>query len=315
MDNSLPTSNQKLRLTSFKSKFKAPKLPFQFDFFLSPGVYAVVNTTDNRYYIGESVNVASRLADHKTILEAKTKSHECIPMQKDWDKHGSSSFEFYILEVGPQWTDRSKRLSAERRYIQLVGSENVYNSISLAPILKKEGDGTRRPYANSKPVVIEAVIYISISEAARSLGVTPGVIKNHICDSNEKDWHFFESDTDRSTKIGRAVVDSDKKLFVSLEATAQFHTRSVKTIRKYIREKNNWFFFDQLLAEQQEKIRRLNPDAPEIFSVNTGRPVKVGKTIYPSIKKAALAYQIDPKSVQKRIKSKKKQFEHWEWAE
>lgn len=72
----------------------------------------ILNTNNNKYYIGESENVAHRLAGHFQSLKRK-KSHDCADLQKDWDLQNGKNFSFQILFMRPEWSERSTRLQKE----------------------------------------------------------------------------------------------------------------------------------------------------------------------------------------------------------
>jgi hypothetical protein len=50
-------------------------LPFYFNDFFQPGIYAIFNKKRNIYYIGEANNIAMRLSQH--ISQLSKKNHKC----------------------------------------------------------------------------------------------------------------------------------------------------------------------------------------------------------------------------------------------
>lgn len=60
-----------------------------------PGIYKILNTKNNKYYIGSSVNLKNRLSSHKRALEDN--SHKNKRLQRDWNKYGSNNFKIEIL--------------------------------------------------------------------------------------------------------------------------------------------------------------------------------------------------------------------------
>ena len=60
------------------------------------GIYAIVCTSTNKYYIGQAVNIKKRWATHLSTL--KRNIHFNIKLQRAWNKYGESSFCFIILE-------------------------------------------------------------------------------------------------------------------------------------------------------------------------------------------------------------------------
>lgn len=99
-------------------------IPFN-DYF-QPGIYMIHNTQKNKYYIGETDNIADRLAGHFKSLNKK-KSHDSNELQKDWDLQNGKNFVFAILFIGPELSEKTIRLQKERELVLSLGQENVYN--------------------------------------------------------------------------------------------------------------------------------------------------------------------------------------------
>jgi len=64
---------------------------------LKSGVYAIININDGRRYVGSSVNIRYRFTHHRSLLRAG--KHHSIHLQAAWNKYGSASFAFRILEL------------------------------------------------------------------------------------------------------------------------------------------------------------------------------------------------------------------------
>ena len=89
------------------------------------GIYKIENTTNHKVYIGQSVNIEGRWAKHLTLLQHN--KHGNKHLQSAWNKYGSGSFVFSVLEecCVEQLTER------EQYYIDLYGglnSSNNYNN-------------------------------------------------------------------------------------------------------------------------------------------------------------------------------------------
>lgn len=61
-----------------------------------PGVYVITNTESRRVYIGSTVNLPRRQAQHKHRLRGGT--HDNPHLQNAWDKYGEAAFRFEVLE-------------------------------------------------------------------------------------------------------------------------------------------------------------------------------------------------------------------------
>lgn len=61
------------------------------------GVYQIVNRINGKRYIGESVSITKRFAEHKHDLEKH--SHHCKALQKAWNRSPSICFKFRPREI------------------------------------------------------------------------------------------------------------------------------------------------------------------------------------------------------------------------
>ena len=105
------------------------------------GIYCIENITNNKKYIGQSVNIYDRWYKHKHSL--RQGNHDNDFLQKSWNRHGEECFKFYILEE----CDKDSLDEKEKYYIELYNTldENCgYN-------LKKGGqDGVISIYGKIK---------------------------------------------------------------------------------------------------------------------------------------------------------------------
>lgn len=77
--------------------------------FADPGVYLIINELSNRVYVGQSINMYSRLRNHKHYIDGKaiSKNRVYVKMAEDRVKHGINSFQFlrYVLMPGKELED------------------------------------------------------------------------------------------------------------------------------------------------------------------------------------------------------------------
>ena len=64
---------------------------------LNPGIYAIVNITNNKKYIGSATRLKERFRNHKTLL--RRNKHFNSHLQNAWNKYGEDNFKFEILEI------------------------------------------------------------------------------------------------------------------------------------------------------------------------------------------------------------------------
>jgi len=312
LDNSLPSCKE----TPNASKNNELKIalpdpqgePFKFNHFFQPGIYAIFNTENEKYYIGEANNLAQRLSEHYENL--KNRRHDCAELKEDWNLHGAAKFEFIILEIGfDPYSERVKRLQSQGEYIRKYRN-NTYNRIGLNETPKVLQ--TTNQQHNSIKVLAYDVTYKSVSAAARANGICLSTARNRLNDPNDLNWRFAENLRRAVSNVARPVV-VDNTYYASVSIAAAANGVSEKTVRKNIREKANWNNFDTLTPEEKEKIPNLNALINESGSFLHGRRVQVRNEIFPSIKKAAQAFNIDPRTVRKRINSTN--FPDWKWAD
>jgi group I intron endonuclease len=76
------------------------------------GVYAIVNRSEDRRYIGSSVDIPRRWCEHRTRLQRGLHTNKIL--QAAWDKYGAVSFDWVILEPV---ADRNEMIEREQYWI------------------------------------------------------------------------------------------------------------------------------------------------------------------------------------------------------
>ena len=75
---------------------------------MKSGIYIIENIANAKKYVGQSINVRSRIGKHKSYL--KSGKHENIYLQRTYDKYGLESFVFDIIEYCPiEFLDERER--------------------------------------------------------------------------------------------------------------------------------------------------------------------------------------------------------------
>ena len=164
------------------------------------GIYEIRNLLNNHRYIGSSININKRWAEH--INDLKADRHANRYLQNAWNKYGQEYFEFNLLE---ECESNKDLLIIEQRYLDsnpeynickiagnslgVVFSDERKVKIGLANSKRKIKDSTRKKYSNNsknslwnarqrKPVVMIDLFgrlvceFNSIIEAAKYLGDT-----------------------------------------------------------------------------------------------------------------------------------------------
>lgn len=81
---------------------------------MTVGIYCIENTTNNKKYVGQSVNIEERLKTHKRLLNKKDYKEENQYLIMSWIKYGSEVFTMYIIEE----CDKRNLDEKERFYIK-----------------------------------------------------------------------------------------------------------------------------------------------------------------------------------------------------
>lgn len=85
------------------------------------GVYAIVNTLNNKKYVGSSSNIRKRYRQHYNELSKN--HHVNAHLQRAFNKYGKDVFEFWILE---QCEDiRDTLFTIEQKWIDSNGDYNI----------------------------------------------------------------------------------------------------------------------------------------------------------------------------------------------
>lgn len=92
-----------------------------------PGVYRWRNTVNDKVYIGSTINLRRRKAEHILRLGKGDESNEYF--QRAWSKYGADKFEFTILER----CRADNRLECEQRWIDKFHSMDERFGYNLIP--------------------------------------------------------------------------------------------------------------------------------------------------------------------------------------
>lgn len=89
------------------------------------GVYKIINTINNKIYVGSSIKLNSRFRRHTYALEKS--QHHNPHLQRAWNKYSEDSFEFKIIE---QVDDKEILIEREQYWINKLNPE--YNIRKIA---------------------------------------------------------------------------------------------------------------------------------------------------------------------------------------
>ena len=92
---------------------------------MKSGIYFIINTINNKKYVGSSCNIIKRFQHHKYYLT--NNSHNNPILQRAWNKYGADNFVFLIIEK----CDISVLLIREQFYIDLGSDYNICKNVSI----------------------------------------------------------------------------------------------------------------------------------------------------------------------------------------
>lgn len=188
------------------------------------GVYMIENSSNNKIYIGVSVDIKNRFMNHKTLL--RNNKHPNKLMQNDYNKLGiegkTDMFLYSVLEEG---INTRKIDEAEKYYIEKYDSmENGYNSRFASNYGKSDKNKSK---ANRQAIIKERKMWsiekcrmnskLSVSEMANYLGVSEISYKNMEETNDFKIGFKFSDFCDRvdvpSSFIFCSINGKDRKKF------------------------------------------------------------------------------------------------------
>lgn len=92
------------------------------------GVYRIVNSLNNKHYIGSAININTRWKNH--IKELKNNKHHSIHLQRSWNKYGEDIFKFEVIEY---IEDKTKLVEREQYWIDFYQSYKREYGYNLLP--------------------------------------------------------------------------------------------------------------------------------------------------------------------------------------
>lgn len=249
------------------------------------GIYKIVNTSNERIYIGKAKVFRQRFYEHKRKLKAG--SHKNKFLQHDFTKCGESVFEFHVLEVVLEHRDRNK---AEEKWIAKFydGQKQCYN-------FQKKSDALPRSAHSNDPDITKKIL----SEKSKAMWANPKTrkkllerkeaamktpeYKEALKEGLKKAWDNEErrkAQIDRMKKIHKKPGYTKKVIKKTIANRDEDKTRVTKTKNKLeflkrryetIKQETNWIGQDVPRAKMFEEANLLSPDGTlykKIYNLN-----------------------------------------------
>lgn len=233
------------------------------------GIYMILNTANNKKYIGSSSNIGIRLWKHRSLL--RHNKHFNAHLQASWNKYGEDNFQYSILESCSQ----EEQFIREQFYINLLSPE--YNickdviEIKIAEESKRKMSESRKeglkagaiPITNNIPVYVYykdgsfVGMWPSIAKACRALHLHKSSGERVISGKafQARGYRFFRTKQEKvipfekPTNSGKLDLrktfvfydDSGNTLkFLGLDAAANYFNVSIKSLRQYTTGKHKF---------------------------------------------------------------------------
>jgi group I intron endonuclease len=87
-------------------------------------IYKIINTINNKFYVGSTANTVERFRTHRNRL--RRGKHHTKHLQAAWDKYGEAAFVFHVIEEVP--IDKSLQEAEEVWLSNHVGKSYCYNT-------------------------------------------------------------------------------------------------------------------------------------------------------------------------------------------
>lgn len=121
------------------------------------GIYEILNTINNKRYIGYSENILNRWDRHKYNLRRKQSS--CTHLQSSWSIYGEKVFKFSIIEILPSGLSKQQYEEVETKWVLYFKSNKQafgYNGVMPGsyPLLKGDENKTNLNRKKTKYICI-----------------------------------------------------------------------------------------------------------------------------------------------------------------
>jgi hypothetical protein len=234
-------------------------------------LYLITNQINGKEYVGITIgDLEKRLKQHFSAARRGRKN----PLANAINKHGEEAFHITLLRNDAKSFDElqdQEILEIARR----KSSGKGYNSALGGSI------GT------VKAITVNGQVFQSHSQAAEHFGIDPTVFSQRV---TRLKWTPEEATgiTPRHWEGKAKLVSVGGKTFSSIRDAASAHSKPFKQV--YDRLSNNW------TLEQALGVT----DPPDTTKYQ-GKNLVIDSVIYPSIAKAAAAYNVDSEALRKRL--------------
>lgn len=153
---------------------------------MSIGIYMIKNLSNNKVYIGQSIDIKRRWNDHK--IKLKNNNHYNEHLQKSYNKYGEKYFQYVILseatkeklnELETYYIQKYQSYNPKYGYNQTFGGD--FNIIFTNDTINKMRRSHEYKFVSILQYSLDKKLitrFNSLSEASRSVKGTPSGIRN-----------------------------------------------------------------------------------------------------------------------------------------
>ena len=244
------------------------------------GIYKIINLKTGKFYLGSSVNIAKRFAQH--LCDLRGNRHHSIYLQRAFNKHGEGCLKFQVVEL----CDKSFLKEREQAYLRSLDYCNSYNVSKTA-----SGGDILSYHPNKKGIVskIKATINKQLTQMSEQ--------------QRKERWGRKGKDNPNWRGGRQNLCPECKKPIVAY----------AKTCRSCMDRsgKNNSFYNRSHTQETKLKLSKLMLGKKPL----NARPVIIDGKKYESLADAAKALRVVSATIFFRIKSSTKQFSGYFYAD
>lgn len=174
---------------------------------IQSGIYRIRNIHNNRIYIGSSIGIKGRFADHRCDLNKNR--HSSPRLQNAWNKYGKDSFEFEIVELCKPV--REILLEREQYYLDTLEPFYNVNLLAVSRLGTKSSDETKKLLkgrtnafdGNGNIIKVSVEDYYSLNMTCPNTGKSPIIDEKgnrFLADKNDPNilsglWKHVSKDT------------------------------------------------------------------------------------------------------------------------
>lgn len=180
-----------------------------------PTIYRIRNTTNDKFYVGSTVNTKTRFTTHRSRL--RRGKHHSAYLQAAWNKHGEANFAFEVLE---ELEDAALLQDAEDRWlVEHVGKKHCYNTGTRSGAPWRGVPKEQHPSYGRKLTPAESA---AISNSVRDLYLNPAY------QPRKGRKHDAEARAKISTRVQEAVAAGRGGKFIPTTETRRLMSEALK---------------------------------------------------------------------------------------